>query len=181
MVSAQRPAGRHEIQVAGEPVQMETYYLESNSLSELVEKPDLLHTQVTQCKVKMFQFNRFLYEIVGRQWGWNDKLSWSDQQWKAYAEADGLSTWVAYSGGSPAGYFELQQHKAASVEIAYFGLVPRFIGKGLGGFLLSKAIKSAWEMGASRVWVHTCSLDHPNALRNYQARGMKIFKTESSA
>ena len=107
-------------------------------------------------------------------------LSWSEKQWKAYAENDNLRTWVVYHRGSPAGYYELQQQGGGDVEIAYFGLAPRFIGRGFGGYLLSQAIKSAWKMkGAKRVWVHTCTLDHPSALRNYKARGMEVYRVET--
>ena len=88
-----------------------------------------------------------------------------------------LATWLAYLHGTPAGYFELETQPDDSVEIAYFGLLPQFIGQGIGGVLLTRAIESAWQMGAERVWVHTCSLDHPQALKNYQARGLQIFKT----
>jgi GNAT superfamily N-acetyltransferase len=159
---------------------VETYYLETDSPSELNEKPNLFNLKLSECTVKSFQFNKFLYETVGHQWSWTDKYDWSDQRWKDYAEAKELSTWVAYLGEEPVGYFELQQQNSGRVEIAYFGLFPKHIGKGFGGYLLSEAIKSAWALGASKVWVHTCSLDHPSALKNYQARGMKLFKTETS-
>ena len=91
---------------------------------------------------------------------------------------DNLRLWVGHFKGSPAGYFELQ-NVAGDIQIAYFGLAQPFIGKGLGGALLSKAIREAWDWGAKRVWVHTCSLDHPFALKNYQARGLKIYKKET--
>jgi GNAT superfamily N-acetyltransferase len=84
-----------------------------------------------------------------------------------------------YGSGTPAGYFELERQAKGTVEIAYFGLLPGFIGKGLGAYLLTFATRSAWDMGAARVWVHTCDLDHPRALANYQARGFRIFHVES--
>jgi GNAT superfamily N-acetyltransferase len=86
---------------------------------------------------------------------------------------------VAYFSGTPAGYFELEKDKG-NVEIAYFGLLPQFIGQGIGGYLLTRAVEQAWQMSAERVWVHTYTLDHPNALSNYQARGFRIFKQESA-
>ena len=133
-----------------------------------------------ECKVKQYEFNRFLYKFIGKPWYWVDKLQWSDRQWKQYAENDKLRTWVAYKFGSLAGYYELQFQGDRHVEIAYFGLAKRFIGKGYGSVLLSHAIQSAWDWGAKRVWVHTCTLDHPNAVHNYQARGLKIYKEEVS-
>ena len=97
-----------------------------------------------------------------------------------FAENENLRTWVGYYKGSPAGYYELQQQDGGDVEIAYFGLAPRFIGKGFGGYLLSHAIKSAWNWeGTRRVWVHTCTLDHPTALQNYKARGLEVYKVET--
>ena len=157
-----------------------TKYLEMKSASSLKDKKESKGLQIVESEIKQFQFNRFLYQLVGKAWQWTDKLSWSDEQWKAYAENDNLRTWAAYLRGSPAGYYELQQQDGGDLEIAYFGLAPKFIGQGFGGYLLSQAIKSAWEWrGTKRVWVHTCSLDHPSALQNYKARGMEVYRVEN--
>ncbi|MBN2030755.1 GNAT family N-acetyltransferase [bacterium] len=157
-----------------------TYYLEMRSASSLKAKNNSKGLQIVECEIKQYQVNRFLYLFVGEKWNWTDKHSWSDEQWKAYAENDNLRTWIAYYQGSPAGYYELQKQHSGNVEIAYFGLAPEFIGKGFGGYLLSHAIRSAWDWeGTKRVWVHTCSLDHPNALRNYKARGMVVYRVET--
>ncbi len=160
--------------------EIKTYYLEMCSPELLSDKEASGEIYICEAQVKQFQFNKFLYQLVGDEWQWNDKLSWSSSQWQAYAEDESLRTWVAYVEGSPAGYYELQKQSGGNVEIAYFGLAKKFIGKGLGGYLLSHAITSAWEWsGTQRVWVHTCSLDHPSALRNYKARGMKVYQIES--
>jgi GNAT superfamily N-acetyltransferase len=135
--------------------------------------------RIMECVPKQAQYNRFLYGLVGQDWHWTDKNILTDEQWRTYAEADNLRTWVGYVVGSPAGYYELHRHRG-DVEIVYFGLAKPFIGKGLGGPLLSHAIQSAWDWDAKRVWVHTCTLDHPRAIANYQARGMKIYKTETT-
>ena len=157
-----------------------TYYLEMKSASSLNAIDASKGLQIHECEIKQFEFNKFLYQLVGKDWEWFDKLSWSDEQWKAYAENDNLRTWVAYYKGSPAGYYELQQQNGGDVEIAYFGLAPKFIGRGFGGYLLSQAIKFAWELkGTIRVWVHTCTLDHPSALQNYKARGMEVYRVET--
>jgi GNAT superfamily N-acetyltransferase len=132
---------------------------------------------IAEAKVKQWAFNRFLYVLVGEAWTWHDKLSWSDEKWKAYAESDAVRTFVACYDGSPAGYFELSLQQE-EVELVYFGLAPRFIGKGLGGVLLTYALEEAWKLEPKRVWVHTCSLDHPAAVENYLSRGMTIFKIE---
>ena len=157
-----------------------TYYLEMTSVEALNPKAEPEGLVVVESEIKQFQFNRFLYHLVGAKWEWFDKYSWSDDQWRAFAESDDLRTWVALYRGSPAGYYELQRQEGGDVEIAYFGLAPRFIGKGFGGYLLYHAIASAWAWeGARRVWVHTCTLDHPNALQNYQARGMTLYRTHT--
>ena len=154
-----------------------TYYLEMNSLDSLREKKKPLRFTVHQDQIKQFQFNRFLYQFIGEQWDWLDKLSWSNEQWQNYVERDQLKTVIAYFKGTIAGYYELEQQAAGDVEIVYFGLSPKFIGQGFGGYLLTHAIKSAWAWhGTKRVWVHTCSLDHHSALKNYQARGFAIYK-----
>jgi GNAT superfamily N-acetyltransferase len=156
-----------------------TWYLESHSPSDLKPASDPGGVTVREAAIKQFRFNRFLYELVGGPWQWIDKLSWSDQQWRDYAEADDLRTWVAWVEGSPAGYFELQWQGDGDVEICYFGLAEKFIGRGIGGFLLTETLRRAWEWGARRVWVHTCSLDHPGALDNYRARGLVLYRTET--
>jgi len=136
--------------------------------------------QVRQKKKSDWQFNRDLYLAVGERWSWIDKRPWSDEQWKEYGHAPELRTFGAYHGDSLAGYYELRRDNEGGVEIAYFGLLPDFLGRGLGGPLLTSAIEEAWRMSpsVSRVWVHTCTRDHPAALANYQARGMTIYEVE---
>jgi ribosomal protein S18 acetylase RimI-like enzyme len=130
-----------------------------------------------------------MYVAVGRTWKWIDKLPWTDERWNEYASDPNLRTFAAHYDKVLVGYYELQRSDVPStpprrdeyeVEIAYFGLLPDFIGRGLGGALLTSAIESAWawEPTPSRVWVHTCNRDHPNAVKNYQARGFKIYKIE---
>ncbi len=158
---------------------MTTWYLEMLDRNDF--KPKYLddkNLQVLEVKVKDFRYNRFLYSMVGEQWSWTDKLKWSDDEWRTYAEDENLYTHVIYYDGTPAGYFELQWEENKNVKIVYFGLSPKFIGKGIGGHLLSCAIASAWKMNPIRVWVHTCSMDHPSALNNYKARGMKVYDTK---
>lgn len=135
--------------------------------------------QIVEAKVPQPEFNRFLYSAVGGDWRWSDRLSWDYARWVETLLRPGYETWVAYLHGSPAGYFELDVNDDGAVEIAYFGLLHAFIGRGVGGALLTRAIARAWEKGTHRVWVHTCSLDHPAALRNYQARGLRVFLEES--
>jgi GNAT superfamily N-acetyltransferase len=158
------------------------YYLEMSSPEDIPETSRPADLSICECEIKQFQFNRFLYQLIGGPWQWVDKLSWTDDEWLSYAENDNLRTWVAYHRGSPAGYYELQQQPGGDVEIVYFGLAPKFIGMGFGGYLLTRAIRSAWSWnGTRRVWVHTCSLDHPGALANYKARGMKLYREEVTA
>lgn len=126
------------------------------------------------------ELNRFLYTAVGGNWYWTDRLPWSYRQWQSYLDRPELETWVGYVEGAPAGYFELERQPENQVEIAYFGLLPQCIGRGLGGLLLTCAIRRGWEMGAARIWVHTCTLDGPAALANYQARGLRIYSEERS-
>jgi len=120
---------------------------------------------------------------VGEQWEWIDKRPWTTEQWKEYATAPELHSFAGYYDDLLAGYYELRRDTDGGVEIAYFGLLPEFIGRGLGGVLLTSAIEQAWRMqpNPSRVWVHTCNRDHPEALANYQARGMIVYKVEEEA
>jgi GNAT superfamily N-acetyltransferase len=127
---------------------------------------------------------RFFYSLVGAGWGWTDRLAWSDAEWTAWVDRPELHLVTAWSDGGPAGYYELEQQSdggpsggaSGSVELAYFGLAPATIGRGWGGWLLGRALTHAWDLpGTRRVWVHTCSLDHPRALATYQARGLVRF------
>jgi len=121
------------------------------------------------------ELNRFFYRAIGGDWYWVDRLDWTYDQWAAWVDRDELRTWIAYLDDTPAGYFELQKEEEDNIQIAYFGLLSRFFGKGLGSHLLTMAIEEAWNWGAKRVWVHTCTLDSEAALQNYQARGFKVF------
>lgn len=123
-------------------------------------------------------FARFLYAAVGGPWAWTDRLPWTDAQWAARLAAPGIELWVATMDGAPAGYFELEDRADGTVEIAYFGLLPHAIGQGHGGALLTDAVERAWAMGARRVTVNTCSLDHPRALGGYRARGFVVVREE---
>lgn len=151
------------------------------SRGELKPKPLPATLTIVECEEPQYQFNRFLYQLVGAEWEWADLNSWTDDQWRAVVESNDHRTWVAYYRGSIAGYFELFRPDGKNVEILYFGLAPTAIGKGFGGPLLSHAIESAWDWpGTQRVWVHTCTFDHPRALDNYRSRGLKVFKEEVS-
>jgi GNAT superfamily N-acetyltransferase len=132
-----------------------------------------------RAEVPLPEFNRFFYVTVGRDWFWIDRLSWSRQRWTQWLDRPELQTFAAYVRGTPAGYFELEQQPEGNVEVAYLGLVPQFIGHRVGGHLVAEAATRAWDTGARRVWLHTCSLDHPQALANYLARGFKQFKFET--
>jgi GNAT superfamily N-acetyltransferase len=127
----------------------------------------------------MPELNRFFYTAVGADWYWLERLPWTFADWQTYLFRPELETWMLAAAGTPAGYFELEAQAENSVEIRYFGLLPAFVGAGLGGHLLTCTIERGFAMGAKRVWVHTCTLDHPQALANYQARGLRIFKEET--
>jgi GNAT superfamily N-acetyltransferase len=122
---------------------------------------------------------RRLYTEVGREYHWVDRLAWSDDEIAAYLSDPALELWILRDDGEPAGYFELRRHQDGAVEVAYFGLLPQAIGRGLGKYLLTRAVQRAWELGATRVWLHTSSLDHSSALPNYLARGFSIWKQET--
>jgi ribosomal protein S18 acetylase RimI-like enzyme len=124
-------------------------------------------------------FCKFLYKEVGRDFFWRDRLKWSDQDWLNYISNDFFKLYILKQNNELAGYYELlYDPKIPSMEIPYFGIFKEFFGKGIGGYLLTDAILTSFNQRINKVWVHTCTLDHANALKNYLARGMKIFKTE---
>jgi GNAT superfamily N-acetyltransferase len=125
-----------------------------------------------------WRFNRHMYCSVGEAFGWKEKRLWTDAQWRERVEASGLLTFRALWGAELVGYFELRDDQQGGIEIEYFGLLPGHYGRGLGGALLTRALEEAWRLCPERVWVHTCTLDHPAALANYEARGLRIYRTE---
>ncbi|MFO0547572.1 MAG: GNAT family N-acetyltransferase [Polyangiaceae bacterium] len=131
---------------------------------------------VVRAEVACPELNRFFYLAVGGDWLWYERVGWTRERWLGWLSRPEVETWIGYQRGTPAGYFELER-QGDSVEIAYFGLLPSFVGSGLGGALLHKAASRGFDLGAARVWVHTCDLDHPSALANYRARGFQVFDT----
>jgi GNAT superfamily N-acetyltransferase len=155
-----------------------SYYLGQTSPSDLKAKPPKDAVEIKQVEIPLPELNRFFYVTVGRDWYWIDRLGWRYEEWKNWADRPELQTWVLYVQGTPAGYVELEKRQH-TVNLVYFGLLPQFIGKGVGGYFLSKATKRAWAWDATRVTVNTCTLDHESALANYQARGFKIYEQKT--
>ena len=156
-------------------------YLEINSLKELKEIKEISKDYSLEIlNPTNFQLNKFFYKNVGKKHQWVDRLIWSETQWIDYVSSKKLKTYIFKHKQDLAGFFELISHiKNNETEIAYFGLLEEFQNKKLGSYLLSEAIKISFSENIHRVWLHTCSLDHKNALNNYISRGMQIFKTET--
>ncbi len=155
-------------------------YLEINSLKDLQEseKPPEDYI-VNLIEPTEFQLNKFFYKNIGKKHKWIDRLIWTEEQWIKYVSNKNVKTFVLKKKKDLVGFFELIIHsEKKEVEIAYFGILEEYQNKKLGSFLLSDAIKKSFKENVERVWLHTCSLDHQNALNNYLSRGMKIFKSE---
>lgn len=170
---------RHELahQTPSSTITVTTTYLEIPSRADFrpafAGSSDLL---ILQSHSPLPTFYRFLYDAVGRDYNWVDRYSWSDAQLHAHLAKPSITLMVLYVHGTPAGYVELDSASSEpGTEVAYFGLIPAFHGRGLGKHLLSVGVQRAFDDGAERVWVHTCSLDGPHALANYQARGFQIY------
>lgn len=154
---------------------MTKWCLEMSSPTQLRPKeaipPDF---EIRRAHIPLPDLNWFLHRIVGARWRWGGRERWGQREWHDYATRGELETWIAYVSGTIAGYYELEQQQDGSIRIMCFGLREPFIGKGYGGYFLTHAVRRCWELGATRVWLNTCSRDHPNALRNYLARGFRI-------
>ncbi len=155
-------------------------YLEINSIKDLKETNKSFDDfSIVLIDPINFQLNKFFYKNIGKKHKWVDRLIWSEQQWIDYVSNSKVKTYVLKKKDDLVGFFELIFHlENKEVEIAYFGILEEYQNKKLGSFLLSEAIKKSFNENINRVWLHTCSLDHENALKNYLARGMKIFKSE---
>ena len=160
---------------------IERNYLEIKSINDLNDPRIFLDGYSVQfVEPADFQLNKFFYKSIGKNHQWVDRLVWNDKQWIEYTTNKNVKTYTIKKKDDFAGFFELIFHENQNeVEIAYLGLLEEYQNQKLGSYLLSSAIKESFLKKAKRVWVHTCSLDHKNALNNYIARGMKIFKKES--
>ena len=161
--------------------QIQRNYLEIKSISELIEVKKPLETlYLEKVEPEDFQLNKFFYKEIGKNHRWIDRLIWNDKNWTDYINTPGVFTYILKNKDDLVGYFEQNIYiKKNECEIAYLGILEEYIGKKIGAYLLSEAIKKSLQKGLKRVWVHTCSLDHKHALDNYLSRGMKVFKSES--
>ena len=155
-------------------------YLEINSLRDLNQRSKPTEDySLNLLDPISFQLNKFFYKNIGNKHKWVDRLIWTEEQWINYVSSKNVKTYVLKCKDDLVGFFELIHHQEKKeVEIAYLGILEEYHNKKLGSYLLSEAIKESFKNEINRVWVHTCSLDHKNALKNYMTRGMKIFKTE---
>ena len=160
---------------------IERNYLEINSLNQLNDSKNHPNNfDIHLVKPTDFQLNKFFYKNIGKNHHWVDRLIWTENQWIEYTSSKEVETYVLKNNNDLAGFFEIISHiKENEVEIAYLGLLKEYQNQNLGSFLLSSAIKISFLKKPQRVWVHTCSLDHKNALNNYISRGMKVFKKET--
>ena len=155
-------------------------YLEIHSLEDLNQgsKPSDDYSLNLLDPVN-FQLNKFFYKNIGNKHKWVDRLTWTENQWIDYVSNENVKTYILKYKEDLVGFFELIHHQERKeVEIAYLGILEEYHNRKLGSYLLSEAIKESFNNKIDRVWVHTCTLDHKNALNNYMTRGMKIFKTE---
>ncbi|MEV7323663.1 GNAT family N-acetyltransferase [Streptomyces sp. NPDC093970] len=165
-----------------------TWSLEQTSPADLLPAaaPEGGTVEVVRSELPSPEFSRFLYASVGGDIRWTDRLGWTYARWRDHLERPGVETWVGYERGTPAGYVELEAQDDGVVEIVYFGLIPAFRGRRIGGHLLSHGAARAWDLAerwpglspTKRVWVHTCSLDGEHAMANYRRRGFRLFDTK---
>tara|TARA_B100001057_G_scaffold9993_1_gene9454 strand:+ start:1226 stop:1732 length:507 start_codon:yes stop_codon:yes gene_type:complete len=162
-------------------IEVKRYYLEihsSNEINGIKQLPSEL--KIVKIDPPNFKLNKFFYKNIGKKHRWIDRLVWTDNQWINFVEDKKVDTFMLKKATDIAGYYELIYHNDCNeIEIAYLGLLEEYLNKKLGSFLLHSALKKSFLKNPKRVWVHTCSLDHKNALKNYLSRGMKVFKEET--
>lgn len=161
-------------------MKLTTWYLEMTDPAQLRPSRRLVPgAEVVRVDPPDPALNRRLYAEVGGPWQWVDRLPWDEERWRAAIERPEVETWLVRVSGETAGYAELER-SADGIEIAYFGLLPGFEGRGLGGLLLTEVTRRAWELAPRRVWLHTCSLDSPAALPSYERRGFEMYRAHTS-
>lgn len=158
-----------------------SYRLEMHNRQEFHPKTqDVPGLRIEKVEIPCPELNKFFHTLVGYDYQWGGRSDWGRNKWYDYADRDELETWIAYMRGTPAGYFELEKQPNGDVQIPCIGLLPQFVGKGLGGVLLTRAVERAWELSERAVFLRTCSLDHPHALHNYLARGFHVAETKTT-
>jgi len=162
-------------------IEVKRYYLEIHSSKEIKKIKQLpLDFEILKLDPPNFELNKFFYKNIGKKHRWIDRLVWTDIKWINYVEDKKVDTFILKKEDDMVGYFELIYHNGRDeIEIAYLGLLEEYLNKKLGSFLLHSALRKSFLKNPKRVWVHTCSLDHKNALKNYLSRGMKVFKEET--
>lgn len=177
--------------MGNDTVAVTTWWLEQTSPQDLVPARmpgDAAEVRIARAEVPSPEFSRFLYTAAGGDVTWTDRLEWTHPQWRELLERPGTETWVAYERGNPAGFIELHGREDGEVEIGYFGLLPAFRGRRIGGHLLSVGTARAWDLAGrwpdgrpptKRVWVHTCSKDGRYARANYERRGFRLYRTRT--
>jgi GNAT superfamily N-acetyltransferase len=160
-------------------VEVTTWYLEmTDPAQQAPPQAPAPELEIRRAELPSPELSRYLYAAVGGPWFWLDRLGWTWERWTAWLDRPELETWVAYVRGTPAGFAELELQRDA-VELASFGLLPQFVGRGHGPRLLDAAVRRAWELGRPRVWLHTCSLDSPAARATYERRGFRLYDTRT--
>lgn len=159
-----------------------TYVLEMSAPGDLKPKrSERTDFEVRRVGIPCPELNWFMHQAVGAEFRWGGREDWGRDEWARYVDRPELETWIGYVSGTPAGYYELEKQDDGSVRIECFGLRRQFFGQGLGSPFLTLAIERCWAMGANRVWLTTCSHDHPHALENYLARGFKLIDGRTGA
>jgi GNAT superfamily N-acetyltransferase len=160
-------------------MQFTVFHLEMFQPPERVVPPPRDGLIVMQARLPTLHFYRYLYDAVGRDWNWTRRKSWSDEELAAVVQHPQNELHVLYADGVPAGFAELDFRNPADVELVQFGLVPEFIGQGLGTYFLNWVLDFVWRRRPNRFWLHTCTMDHPRALSNYLKAGFTIYREET--
>ncbi len=164
-----------------EKIEVITTYLEmTRPPADKEQRHRLENLAILRARNPTISFYRYLYNTVGDKCLWYERRLISDEELLNIIHHEKVSIYVLYVDGVPAGYAEFDRRIENDVELAYFGLVPEFIGRGLGSYLLDWSIRKAWSYEPQRVWVHTCTLDHPQALPTYQKLGFTPYKRETT-
>jgi ribosomal protein S18 acetylase RimI-like enzyme len=157
---------------------VKTTYLEMNSVAGFNPAPRFADRMTVQSIAYDTYICFVLFAGVGLPWRWYSRLSWSPEDWDRYFDSTNTGMWLGFEGDKLVGYFELEFQDRGDTEIKFIGLLPQYIGRGLGGVLLSHAVQKAWSKNTKRVWLHTCNNDAEAALNNYIARGFSVYREE---
>jgi len=151
-------------------------YLEMRTPPPALGTPTLSEYIIRCVKRPDLDWYRAVYREIGKPWLWFSRLRLSDDELRTILHDPAVDIIALSHAGADQGLLEFDRRRFPDIELSFFGVAPALIGKGAGRALLAHCLPLAWEHHPQRVWLHTCTFDHPAALAFYMKFGFVPYK-----